>query len=518
MFGVLGFFKSGKRQTLPPQRQVRRSTPAGRRPAPRCSAEKRKPSPEAKQPSEPAPAAEKPAVKPADSAADRNGTWMERFWAKHRNLKYMAYASLVMVLGFLKLIHFRGWDIWVLLWGKWWIVLVAALSPAAFRLAVALVRLYTPKRIVPRRERTDSERSDGTLAGKKETLAESTGYVISGIIDWIVDNRLIRTTFMIALMVLVSGGLAHGVYTGVNVDLHIPGLKDILEPRTMSIERIDDAGVPEENGGVPPKGPDEKDDSDKGTETGTDDGAEPEPPSEPEPSYEAEFILLEPDRYFTLSEAEQARLFFQLEEPLPYQEEVFTIADWTDSAAIARTLEPYIAALCAQQRPNIFDQKAPESTKNEIVAASRKEAAMTNSGELDEVIGTRTEVWEKYSKYGIASLLANNMLKYAQEYDKINGYYETVKYYEAYSIFWSLESLTFESATPYQRKEKLNYIAMRYHDIADAAAYGSTEQKQATAISGAFDILANMDFSQTGAQPPGEPSVPSAVGTEALLY
>lgn len=120
---------------------------------------------------------------------------------------------------------------------------------------------------------------------------------------------------------------------------------------------------------------------------------------------------------------------------------------------------------------------------------------MTNSGDLDKIIEKRAETWGSgYKKYGIAFLLANNMQCYANEYTKIDGAYETIKYYHAQSIFWTWDSLAFNYITPHTLKECLNYISARYHDIADQAAKGSEEEIHARALYEAFKILKNMDF------------------------
>lgn len=158
--------------------------------------------------------------------------------------------------------------------------------------------------------------------------------------------------------------------------------------------------------------------------------------------------------------------------------------------------------LCSQREPNLFDGIAPQTTCNEIFRASSLQESMINSADLDSIITVRSVVWPEYPKFSIANLLANNMQRYAQEYHKVGGAYETKKYYLAQSIFWSFKSLVFSSVDPATRKTTLNYISMRYHDIADMAAIGSEDQVRASALSEAFKLLENMEFSSDPASNP----------------
>lgn len=74
--------------------------------------------------------------------------------------------------------------------------------------------------------------------------------------------------------------------------------------------------------------------------------------------------------------------------------------------------------------------------------------------------------------------------------------------YHGQSIFWTWRSLTFASVTSYTLKNDLDYVRMRYHDIADAATSGSEDQIRASALSEAFRLLENMEFSLEKAGPP----------------
>ena len=66
------------------------------------------------------------------------------------------------------------------------------------------------------------------------------------------------------------------------------------------------------------------------------------------------------------------------------------------------------------------------------------------------------------------------------------------------------------------RKNILNYISMRYHDIADMAVDESMDQLRASALSDAFQLLENMDLASTYISAP-EDAPESAVSVEDTL-
>lgn len=297
------------------------------------------------------------------------------------------------------------------------------------------------------------------IARQGESFSQSTIYALRWIYEYIFGNRLVRMTFLLTVISILASLAAHVAYEG-----H-PGIRSFIPNRVQ--EEHDDNPVKEI----------------------ADVGVQPLPSnvqSEPELGIKTDSFLLDPERYYKLTDVEENNLFFL--------NGSCKITDWTDSDAIANQLYPFVKELLAQQIENIFDRDAPEYIKDEVAAASDRETYMTNSDDLDSIIEARTEAWQNYPKHGIAYLLANNMQRYAHEYTIIDGAYETIKYYHAQSIFWTWHSLTFDYVTPHMVKDSLNYISVRYHDIADVAANGSEEQRRALALYEAFKILMNMDF------------------------
>lgn len=334
--------------------------------------------------------------------------------------------------------------------------------------------MYKPEKgeLTNHKSTLSSDTSSGKMAKPEESLLQSTIYVLQGFWEWGISNRLTRAVFLLIIVSIIASCSAHAVYEG------FPGLHSVIFNETP---KEDDSNTSEEiqedeasPGNVDMQPPLSNEES------------EPEPEFEPELEPEPEPFLLDSERYYKLTEAEENKLFFL--------DGSNKITNWTDSYAIANQLYPFVEELLAPQTENIFDNEAPETVKNEIADASELEKEMTNSNQLDNIIEVRTEAWENYPKRGIANLLANNMQRYAQEYTAVGGAYEAIKYYHAQSIFWTWESLAFNYVTPYMLKDSLNYISMRYHDIADEAANGSEEQIRASALSEAFKILENMDF------------------------
>jgi len=342
-------------------------------------------------------------------------------------------------------------------------ILISGGTAVAFALLKTIWALYKPEKedLTVHKKRSPSKK-DNSTAEHEESLFQSALFVLAGLWVWVTSSRFVRTVFLIVVFLISSSVTAHAVYEG------FPGIRSMIEQKAD--------GSTEANAG------------DDTPEEAPLDNIKEESPSEQEPPEpEPAPFLSDPERYYTLTEAEENELFF-LDGP-------YKIENWTDPYAIAQQLYPFIEEKRALQIANIFDRDAPDTVKDEIAKVSEQEKDMTNSDQLDNIIEVRIEVWEDYPKRGIACLLANNMQRYACEYDSAGGAYETIKYYYAQSIFWTWKSLSFDYVTPYMLKSDLNYIKMRYHDIADKAANGSEEQKRASALSEAFQILENMEFS-----------------------
>lgn len=355
------------------------------------------------------------------------------------------------------------------------------------------------------------------LSGKApdgESWTQSTDEFITDIIAFISEFRVFRAAIVISLIIMTSSFSAHALCEG--WDLHFDGIRHLNE----TVEASQPIHEP---------------DIDSDAEPGKDGLEQPSLPQKLEtPSEEATSpaaFLLEPGRLYTLSEKEMKDLFFLggsytitdwlspemygADEPITPSVS-YEITDWNSPSKIAAEIKPFLEDLCSQQVANLFDENAPEPVRGDISNASESQKEMVNSEQLDQIISVRLETWQEYPKFGIADLLANNMQRYAQEYLKIDGQYETIKYYYAQSIFWSLKSLVFSSADATMRKNTLNYISMRYHDIADMAVDESIDQLCASALSDAFQLLENMDLASTYISAP-EDAPESAVSVEDTL-
>lgn len=402
---------------------------------------------------------EKPGVpksenfQPRESRSEKNASNSFPLW-----LTIICLIGIVstLTLVFIVFLIFTGLDPWTLLWEHKLKLIFGCLITT---IGGTALKEFGPKK---RESVSPTHTHPANTAVPGEDWLHSTGYTLKAIGIWLFQNRLVRAITVIVVVLVISCGLCRAVYKGSQVR----AAKDVAKEQNQTEE---------------PSG---------GEETSIIESPEPNTPAKPDTSAEAEnpaAFLQEPERRYTLSNEEAIKLFF-LDEP-------YTLAVEDSASDIAEKIKPFIEELLAVQQENIFDRDAPENIKGEIANASRLEERMTNSDELDRVIATRMDVWPDYPKYRIAKLLANNMQTYAKEYTKIDGNYETIKYYHAQSIFWTWKSLTFASVTSYTLKNDLNYIRMRYHDIADKATLGSEDQRRASKLSEAFVILENMEFS-----------------------
>lgn len=194
-------------------------------------------------------------------------------------------------------------------------------------------------------------------------------------------------------------------------------------------------------------------------------------------------FLADPSRYYQLSIEEYNKLYF-LSGP-------FVITDWTNMGEVCLVLTEFLDNLKSQNRLNSFDSNASTSLQNDVYYASQLEAKMCDSQDLDYIIEVRTTAWSQYPKHSLATLLASNYQRYALEYYKISGSYETIEYYYAQSTFWLFESLAFSNVGNYTTKNTLSMIKMRYHDIASVAPKNSHSKYYATILFDAFESLEN---------------------------
>lgn len=345
----------------------------------------------------------------------------------------------------------------------------AVILPPLIYVIKVLVSQYEPKKSDKRAFEDTSSSANVTdisakTAGRNESWIQSTRMVLKNFITWLLNNRLNRTVAIVSFVLLFSSVLAHGICEGVSY----PGLRNILESSS------DDTSANE-------AGPIEFEESE------IEDTIQPNATGMNEADSPQLGFLNTPDRYVALSEDEESSLFFY--------DGPFAIPEGVSASEMAETLHLFVQELLSPRLENLFDQNASEELKADVARASELEKEIKNSDDLDQVIALRMQAWQEAGKYSIATLLANNMQAYAQAYTEVGGHFTTIKYYHAQSIFWSWKSLSFKTVNSYMLKDSLEYIRMRYHDIADEAAFGSEEQLRASDLSDAFQILENMEFS-----------------------
>lgn len=435
---------------------------------------------------------------PSQNAEETQNGSLRAFIEKHPRIAWLLTLFLATVFFLILLILFR-WDVWNIIWSHRAISFSAVSSLIVLPLIRALVDHYTlgkDEKLRPHSSSAGQDTRRGAtekMAGKGEPWLVTAATFIQSVLIWGAGNKLVRTVIVVAVVISFSSFSAHAVYEGWDLHLHFKGIGHFTEDTTEQ---------------DPPSTGPSGDNTTGGSAAESSPPPSPEPEQPPEKDLEPKPFLLETNRYYVLTGQEANDLFFlsgsytitdwlspaivkedEQADPVTYE-----ITDWKSYGAIAEAIKPFIEDLCSQQVPNMFDEIAPGPICNDISDASDLQEEMTNSEELDQIISVRSEVWKDYPKFGIADLLANNMQCYAQKYLDIDGCYETVKYYQAQSIFWSLRSLTFSSADSSERKSILNYISMRYHDIADAAVDGSMDQTRATALYEAFQLLQNIEF------------------------
>lgn len=373
------------------------------------------------------------------------------FWhqwsVRLRRLRLPLLVFLCMTLLFEGLIAFYDFDLFALL-RNWTTVSVVGL---AITILTGIYNLYKTNqhasRRRSRRHRSDSRRTNEDGAPDASPYAMAWQFVKS-------FYRLCRSSpyicflYVVLMFVLVPAAAAHYRPVGRGLDYMLTTVEQLRYQEAPS----EDAPASESS-------------------EGPDIWEEPEPPSAEAPPAEKEPVFLEePDRFCPLSAEERQRLYF-----LSLPEE-----DLLDA------VQELVASLRAQQAPNAFDGFAPPDVEAQVANADTDYSQMTSSAQLDEVINIQMTAWQEYPKYSLAWMLTNNFQEYANRYYAAGGYFETIEYYFGQSIFWAWTTLTYESASPYQVRQCLHYISLRYHDIADAAEDGSQLQQRAEALYRAF--------------------------------
>ena len=209
----------------------------------------------------------------------------------------------------------------------------------------------------------------------------------------------------------------------------------------------------------------------------------PTPSVSPEPLPELEFELLDPERVYTLDQADYHSLYF-LDGP-------YAIQNWEDEDEIEEKVFQCVQSYLEQELPNSFDDYAPESVKDEAARLSELERNLSDSQELQNLIEARKEIYQSYPKYSLAHMIAESYNRFGLEYIKVNGNFSTIEYYYGHSIQWLLRALSFSAIDSDAVRTRLSSIQMRYHDIASRAPVGSESGEYAQKLCEAFKRVAN---------------------------
>jgi len=191
--------------------------------------------------------------------------------------------------------------------------------------------------------------------------------------------------------------------------------------------------------------------------------------------------LEEPTADWSISEKERTELLFM-------DGENAIQADWTVEQAAVK-VNACVNEQINQQYPNIFDQLADQSLRNEIAEASIADQNLVTSKEKDIIIQTRLDAYDCYKKKALASLLAEDFHCYALAYKYYNGDHNTMVSYYLQSTKWLYESLQFAENDSLTQLEILTSLKYRYNDIMTYSEPQSKQWKQAKLLADVFDYL-----------------------------
>lgn len=104
--------------------------------------------------------------------------------------------------------------------------------------------------------------------------------------------------------------------------------------------------------------------------------------------------------------------------------------------------------------------------KEEISALSSDEKDVKSFQEIERIKEQRKKIYQYYSQQDLANLIANGEHKQALVLLYHNGHQETIQYHYAQSILWNIEYMKHENTSIDKVRERLNFIAARYKDIA----------------------------------------------------
>lgn len=204
---------------------------------------------------------------------------------------------------------------------------------------------------------------------------------------------------------------------------------------------------------------------------------------EPEQPQTGSFILLDPGRLYQLDQEMYNHIYFL--------DGAYQVKDWENDDEVEAAVYKCIQAYVDLNYANQFDGYATVSVEREVVWASEQERELTNSGQLEQIIEIRKDVFEKYPKFSIGRMIAESYHRFALEYIRVEGNFSTIEYYYGHSIKWLLKTLSYASIDRDTICTLLSSIQTRYHDIWSVAPRGSDSAYYAQKLYDAFRAVSS---------------------------
>lgn len=168
----------------------------------------------------------------------------------------------------------------------------------------------------------------------------------------------------------------------------------------------------------------------------------------------------------------------------------YVIHDWDNQDEINEKVLDMVKDACKEEKSCILDINALEAAweteglgvfkegtdktaedmkaeiEDRIARLSNDEKVVRNFQEIERIRRSREEIYGYYSQQGLANLIANGEHKQALVLLYYGGHQETIQYHYAQSILWNIEFVKHENTSVDTVRKKLDFIAMRYKDIA----------------------------------------------------
>lgn len=150
-----------------------------------------------------------------------------------------------------------------------------------------------------------------------------------------------------------------------------------------------------------------------------------------------------------------------------FDESGFEIINWDDQDEINKIVEKKVKSLRMYGKKNEFDSDtgAPQSIKDEIAAASKKDKDVSSLTEKLQIISLRDNTYKQYPKFTLAQLIAEDYNACGLSIFYNGGQKVTAEYYFGDSIYWFMEMLKYKDISSETIKSILTSIAQRYDDI-----------------------------------------------------